>query len=123
MVLGCIDGSHVAVVATQNNEKIYVNRKNGQSINIQAIRDIDNKFIDVCSREITLMLLSGDSHANSFVTFKDLFSFTYLIFVSSSVSSSSAGPPSVLFIDARLSLIIGLYLTRMLQKFLEAKYS
>ena len=36
LVLGCIDGTHVQIVAPPNNEEIFVNRKNEHSINIQA---------------------------------------------------------------------------------------
>ena len=47
LVLGCIDGTHVQIVAPPNNEEIFVNRKNEHSINIQAICDNSLKFIDV----------------------------------------------------------------------------
>ena len=50
LVLGCIDCSHVPIVAPSENEAIYVNRKNGHSINIQAICDRSLKFIDVVAR-------------------------------------------------------------------------
>ena len=50
LVLGCIDGSHVPIIAPSENEEIYVNRKNEHSINIQAICDNDLKFIDVVAK-------------------------------------------------------------------------
>ena len=46
-VLGCIDGSHVPIVAPSTNEAIYVNRKSYLSINVQAICDDIFKFINV----------------------------------------------------------------------------
>ena len=36
-VLGCIDGSHVPIVAPSTNEAIYVNRRSYHSINFQGI--------------------------------------------------------------------------------------
>ena len=56
LVLGCIDGTHVPIVAPSENEPIYVNRKNEHSINIQAICDSNLKFIDVVAR------LPGSTH-------------------------------------------------------------
>ena len=50
LVVGCIDYSHVSIVAHSNNEEIYVNRKNEHSINIQAICDSDLKFMDVVAK-------------------------------------------------------------------------
>ena len=50
LVLGCIDCSHIPIIAPSENEPIYVNRKNGHSINIQAICDHNLKFIDVVAR-------------------------------------------------------------------------
>ncbi|KAI6658940.1 Nuclease HARBI1 [Oopsacas minuta] len=46
-VLGCIDGTHIPIVAPSTNEAIYVNRKSFHSINVQAIYDDIFKFIDV----------------------------------------------------------------------------
>ena len=48
--IGCIDGSHVSIVAPSNNEEIYVNRKNEHSINIQAICDSNLKLMDVVAK-------------------------------------------------------------------------
>ena len=50
LVLGCIDGTHVPIIAPSINEDIYVNRKNTHSINIQAICDSELKFIDVVAK-------------------------------------------------------------------------
>ena len=35
-VIGCIDGTHVRILAPSNNEHEYVNRKNFHSINVQV---------------------------------------------------------------------------------------
>ena len=44
LVLGCIDGTHVPSFAPLRNEDLYVNRKNFQSINVQAMCDRDFKL-------------------------------------------------------------------------------
>ena len=49
-VLGCIDGTHVPILAPPSDEDLFVNRKNFHFINIQAICDSDLKFIDVVSK-------------------------------------------------------------------------
>ena len=46
-VLGCVDGSHIPIVAPPTNEPLYVNRKGYHSINVQAICDADFRFIDI----------------------------------------------------------------------------
>ena len=46
-VLGCVDGSHIPIVAPSTNEPLYVNRKGYHSINVQAICDADFRFIDI----------------------------------------------------------------------------
>ena len=46
LVLGCIDWSHVSVLAPSSNEDIYVNRKGFHSINIQVIWDHEFHFIN-----------------------------------------------------------------------------
>ena len=38
-VIGCIDGSHIPIVAPQEDEFIFINRKGFHSINIQAVCD------------------------------------------------------------------------------------
>ena len=50
LVLGCIDCSHVPIVAPLVNEAIFINRKNAHSINIQAICDRNVKFVDVVAK-------------------------------------------------------------------------
>ena len=56
LLLGCIDCSHVPIIAHSENEPISVNRKNRHSKNIQSICDHNLKFIDVVSR------CSGSTH-------------------------------------------------------------
>ena len=46
LVLGCIDCSHVPILAPSTNEDIYVNRKGFHSVNIQAICDHEFNFIN-----------------------------------------------------------------------------
>ena len=41
-VLGCVDGSHIPIVAPFTNGHLYVNRKGYHSINVQAICGTDN---------------------------------------------------------------------------------
>ena len=43
---GCIDGSHIAIIAPASNEEVYVNRKLFHSINVQAICDHEFRFMD-----------------------------------------------------------------------------
>ena len=50
LVLRCIDGTQVPIIAPSVNEEIYVNHKNTHSRNIQAISDSVNKFIDVVAK-------------------------------------------------------------------------
>ena len=38
-VIGCIDGSHIPIVAPQEDEFVFINRKRFHSINIQAVCD------------------------------------------------------------------------------------
>ena len=45
-VFGCIDGSHIPIIAPSCNEDIYDNRKLFHSINIQTICDHEFRFID-----------------------------------------------------------------------------
>lgn len=40
-VIGCVDGTHVAIVPPKNQEHIYVNRKNYHSINTQLVSTLD----------------------------------------------------------------------------------
>ena len=50
LVLGCIDGTHVPILAPPCNEDLFVNRKNFHSINVQVICDSDLKFIDIVAK-------------------------------------------------------------------------
>ncbi|KAK4318818.1 hypothetical protein Pmani_010241 [Petrolisthes manimaculis] len=49
-VIGLIDGSHIPIAAPSLNEDIYVNRKNFHSLNIQAVCDANQIFLDFCNR-------------------------------------------------------------------------
>ena len=49
-VLGCIDGSHIPIIAPSVDEPMYVNRKKFHSINIQAVCDADAVFLDVVAK-------------------------------------------------------------------------
>ena len=50
LVLGCIDGTHVPILAPPCKVDLFVNRKNFHSINVQAICDSDLKFIDIVAK-------------------------------------------------------------------------
>ena len=45
-VIGCIDCTHVKVIAPSRNEYEYVNRKGYHSINVQLICDADHKILN-----------------------------------------------------------------------------
>lgn len=47
MVIGAIDGSHIAIKAPHVNHEDYFNRKQNYSINLQGVVDATGKFIDV----------------------------------------------------------------------------
>ena len=49
-VIGCIDGTHVRILAPHESEEAFVNRKGYHSINVQAVCDSDMQFIDVVAR-------------------------------------------------------------------------
>ena len=49
-VIGCIDGSHIPIIAPSEFEYAYVNRKGFHSINIQGICDANLLFRDVVAR-------------------------------------------------------------------------
>lgn len=54
-VIGCIDGTHVAIVSPQTGnqdfeEHLYVNRKNYHSINVQLVCDSNMRIINVNAR-------------------------------------------------------------------------
>lgn len=50
-VLGCIDGTHIAIKAPQQNKESYFNRKRFYSISLQAVVDYRMKFLSVYSGE------------------------------------------------------------------------
>ncbi|XP_028412204.1 putative nuclease HARBI1 [Dendronephthya gigantea] len=45
-VVGCVDGSHVIIIAPADNEPDFVNRKGYHSINIQGICDHKGKLLN-----------------------------------------------------------------------------
>ena len=49
-VIGCIDGSHIPIVAPHEDEFANVNRKKFHSINVQAICDSNLVFMDVVAK-------------------------------------------------------------------------
>ena len=49
-VLGCVDGTHIPIIAPPENEYMYVNRKNFHSINVQVICDTGMLFEDVYAK-------------------------------------------------------------------------
>ena len=50
-VLGCVDGSHIPIIAPSGeDEYAYVNRKKFHSINIQAVCDTNMCFCDIFAR-------------------------------------------------------------------------
>ena len=49
-VLGCIDGTHIPLIAPTEDEYSYVNRRKFHSINVQAVCDANAIFLDVVAR-------------------------------------------------------------------------
>lgn len=49
-VVGAIDGTHVRIVAPEQDEALYVNRKRYHSINVQVVCDARYRLIDVVAR-------------------------------------------------------------------------
>ena len=43
-IVGCVDGSHILIVAPHLDELVYVNRKGFHSLNIQAVCDSNLVF-------------------------------------------------------------------------------
>ena len=66
-IIGCIDGSHIPIVAPHEDEFAFVNRKKFHSINVQAICDSSLVFMDVVakwpgSNHDTFFLLTSVTH-------------------------------------------------------------
>lgn len=49
-VVGCVDCTHIAIVAPNEDEHIFVNRKNYHSLNVQLICDENLKIMNVVER-------------------------------------------------------------------------
>ena len=49
-VMGCIDCTHIRILAPSNEEFAYVNRKGYHSLNVQMVCDCDGKFTNICAR-------------------------------------------------------------------------
>ena len=49
-VIGCVDGSHIPIIAPHQDEYAYVNQKNFHSINVQGICDANLVFLDVVAK-------------------------------------------------------------------------
>ena len=49
-VIGCIDGSHIQIIAPHEDEFAYVNRKKFHSISIQGICDTNLLFLGVVAK-------------------------------------------------------------------------
>ncbi|KZS21184.1 putative Nuclease HARBI1 [Daphnia magna] len=50
-IIGAIDGSHIKLQRTWIDERIYVNRKNFHSINVQAICDANGKVLSIYAKK------------------------------------------------------------------------
>ncbi len=59
-VVGCIDGTHIKILAPSKDEAQYVNIKGFHSLNVQAICDPNGKFLNVVAK------CPGSSH-DSFI--------------------------------------------------------
>ena len=49
-IVGCVDGSHIPLIAPSQDEFVYVNRKGFHSLNIQAVCNSNLVFQDVVAR-------------------------------------------------------------------------
>jgi hypothetical protein len=49
-VIGCIDGTHIAIKSPSQNEDAYVNRKGFHSINVQAVCDNNMKLLNLVAK-------------------------------------------------------------------------
>ena len=63
-VIGCVDGSHVRIIAPSENECNFVNRKGYHSINIQGICDHKGTVVLLLSFRIHLVLIITNHHSN-----------------------------------------------------------
>ena len=79
-VIGCIDGSHIPIVAPHEDEFAYVNPKKFHSINVQAICDSNLVFMSVVakwpgSNNDSFILLTSAIHDQSKSGSDDVISF------------------------------------------------
>ena len=44
-VIGCVDGTHVRIQVSSEDEAVYVNRKGWHSVNVQAICDHEGSIV------------------------------------------------------------------------------
>lgn len=49
-VLGCVDGTQIAILAPSSNEQVYVCRKGFHSLNVQAICDAKLRFMNIVAK-------------------------------------------------------------------------
>ena len=49
-VLGCIDGTHIAIRSPSKDEHLFVNRKSFHSINVQGVCDADLNFTNILAK-------------------------------------------------------------------------
>ena len=50
-VIGCVDGSHVRIIAPMESEPNYVNREGFHSINVQGICDLKGFSSTLCYQQ------------------------------------------------------------------------
>ena len=55
MCAGCIDGTHIPIIAPKENHKDYVNRKGFHSIQMQAVVDSRYLFRDVVVGDVGVL--------------------------------------------------------------------
>lgn len=49
-IVGAIDGTHVQIIATRDNENEFVNRHHYHSLNVQVVFDAEYKLIDIIAK-------------------------------------------------------------------------
>ncbi|XP_062588274.1 putative nuclease HARBI1 [Saccostrea cucullata] len=49
-VLGCVDGTFIGIIAPNDNEPDYVNRKGFHSLNVQAVCDANFRITSICAK-------------------------------------------------------------------------